>query len=168
MIKIDLSITSKSKTTRIIYWIYFHLKHAIALDTTCHVWQKQKIKSNKLLLIMALEINCILGILGGVGTKKINCILGILGRVGTNICRILLNQILIVITFCRFIWYQRELCLLRNQSERCNYNPNLVWYIFICMCVCVTNCYFFSRTSGIIFWVSPSSSFLIQRWIAFL
>ena len=38
--------------------------------------------------------------------------------------QILLNQILI--TLLKLIQHQTEFCLSLNQSEKCNYNPNLV------------------------------------------
>ena len=37
------------------------------------------------------------------------------------------NQILIVITFFRLIYFQSEFRLVPNQSENGDYNPNLVW-----------------------------------------
>ena len=48
-----------------------------------------------------------------------------------NIFWIFLNQtkILIVISLFRLIWHQTKLCLVSNQSEKCNHNLNLVWLI---------------------------------------
>ena len=38
------------------------------------------------------------------------------------------NQIYIVITIFRMILHQAEFSLVLNQSEKCNYNPNFVWF----------------------------------------
>ena len=37
-----------------------------------------------------------------------------------------LNLLWIVIILFRLIWHQREFRLVLNQSEKCNYNPDLV------------------------------------------
>ena len=34
----------------------------------------------------------------------------------------------IIITFFRLIWHRTEFGLMPNQLEKCNYNPNLVWF----------------------------------------
>ena len=38
------------------------------------------------------------------------------------------NQIWIVVTIVRLIWYQTIFHLVPYQSEKCNYNPKLVWF----------------------------------------
>ena len=40
----------------------------------------------------------------------------------------MLIQIWILITLSRLILHQTKFCLMLNQSEKCNYDPNLVWY----------------------------------------
>ena len=64
-----------------------------------------------------------------------------------------LNQILFAITLLPLIWPQTKFPLVLNQSEKCNYNSNLVWFITdfsVCMCSEIFNAWKETEILGVI------------------